>query len=304
VITDQDGNAATWLTATAAGTAIVTATLAPGVYSPAKSVSGTLSATQSSSDIGVSTPSIYVSQGATVGIPVNARVLSNGIAQSGVTVNFMIASGAGSLSAGSAVTNASGYAAVTLSVANLNVLVQVNACVAPGNSPCAVFYANPVPLAQQMLQQVLGAGQVSTGQPFQPVVVRVVDSASSPHPVLAAPVSFLTTVLRPGGMVPGVGSGDTNPGNPAMPVILKVTQSNASSDSNGLASVVPSSGGFSAPVEVDVQATAGTSAVLDDPLLVFPATSYGNGSAGAKPPVMLRPIRGPVFRSRTGAVQR
>ena len=304
VITDQDGNAATWLTAAAAGTAIATATLAPGVYSPAKSVSGTLSATQSSSDIGVSTPYIYVSQGATVGIPVKARVLSNGIAQSNVPVNFTIASGTGNLSAGSAVTNASGYATVTLSVTNLNVLVQVNACVAPGNFPCAVFYANPVPLAQQALQQVSGAGQVSTGQSFQPVVVRVLDSASSPHPVMAAPVSFLTTVLRPGGMVPGVGSGDTNPGNPAMPVILKVTQSNASSDSNGLASVVPSGGGFSAPVEVDVQATAGTSAVLDNPLLIFPAASNGNGSAGVKPPVTLRPIRGPVFRGVIGAVQR
>jgi hypothetical protein len=304
VTTDQDGNAATSLTAAAAGTAIVTATLAPGVYSPTKSVSGTLSATQSSSDVGISTPYIYVSQGATVGIPVNARVLSNGIGQSSVAVNFMIASGAGSLSAGSAVTNASGYATVTLSVANLNVLVQVNACVAPGNFPCAVFYANPVPLAQQMLQQVLGAGQVSTGQSFQPVVVRVVDSAMSPHSVMAAPVSFLTTVLRPGGMVPVVGSGDTNPGNPAMPVILKVTQSNTSSDSNGLASVVPSSGGFSAPVEVDVQATAGTSAVLDDPLLVFPATSNGSGRAGVKSPIILRPIRGPLFRSETGAVQR
>jgi hypothetical protein len=66
-----------------------------------------------------------------------------------------------------------------------------------------------------------------------------------------------------------------------MPVILKVTQSNASSDTNGLASVVPSSGGFSAPVEVDVQATAGASAVLDDPLLIFPAASNGNGRAGA-----------------------
>jgi hypothetical protein len=39
---------------------------------------------------------------------------------------------------------------------------------------------------------------------------------------------------------------------------------------------VPSSGGFSGPVEVDVQATAGTSAVLDDPLLIFPASSDGN----------------------------
>jgi len=304
VITDQNGNAATWLAAAAAGTAVVTATLAPGVYSPAKSVSGTLSVTQSSSDIGVASPYIYVSQGATAGIPVSARVLSNGIAQSSVPVNFMIASGTGSLSAGNAVTNVSGYATVTLLLANLNVLVQVNACVAPGNSPCAVFYANPVPLAQQVLQQVSGAGQISTGQSFQPVVVRVVDSAPSPHPVLAAPVSFLTTVLRPGAMVPGVGSGDTNPGNPAMPVILKVTQINTTTDSNGMANLSPAGGGFSAPVEVDVQATAGTSAVLDDPLLIFPAASTGNGSAPVKPPIMLRPIRAPLFRDEIGGGQR
>jgi hypothetical protein len=167
-----------------------------------------------------------------------------------------------------------------------------------------VFYANPVPLAQQVLQQVSGAGQVSTGQSFQPVVVRVVDSASSPHPVFAAPVSFLTTVLRPGAMVPGVGSGDANPGNPAMPVILKVTQSSTTTDSNGLANLSPTGGGFSAPVEVDVRATAGTSAVVDDPLLIFPAVSTGNGNAPVKPPIMLRPIRGPLFRSEIGAVPR
>jgi hypothetical protein len=151
----------------------------------------------------------------------NGTVLSNGTAQGNTQVNFTIASGTASLSAGSAVTNGSGYATVVLSLTNLNVLVQVNACVAPANFPCAVFYANPISLAQQVLQQVSGAGQISTEQPLQPVVVRVVDSAPSPHPVLAAPVSFLTTVLRPGGMVPDVRGGDTNPGNPAMPVILK-----------------------------------------------------------------------------------
>jgi hypothetical protein len=117
-------------------------------------------------------------------------------------------------------------------------------------------------------------------------------------------VSFLTTVLRPGGTVPGVGSGDTNPGKPAMPVILKVTQTNTTTDSNGLANLSPTGGGFSAPVEVDVQATAGTNAVLDNPLLIFPATSYGNGSAGAKPPVMLRPIRAPLFRGGMGTDER
>ena len=186
-------------------------------------------------------------------------------------VNFSIASGSGNLSASSATTNAAGYANVTLSLAALTQLVQVNACVAPGNYPCAVFYADPVPLPQQVLQQVSGAGQVSTGQPLQPVVVRVVDSASSPHPVLAAPMNFLTTVLRAGGTVPGVNQGDTTPGNPAMPVILKVTQNSTTTDSNGLASVALSSGGFSAPVEIDAQASAGATGLIDDPLLIFPA---------------------------------
>ena len=89
-----------------------------------------------------------------------------------------------------------------------------------------------------------------------------------------------------------------------MPVILKVTQNTASSDTNGLTSVVPSGGGFSAPVEVDVQATAGTSAVLDNPLLIFPAVSTANGSTPVKPPIMLRPTRGPLFRGEIGAVRR
>jgi hypothetical protein len=304
VITDQNGNAATWITAGAAGTAIVTATLAPGVYSPSKSVNAALSATQSSSDIGVYTPYIYVSQGATVSIPVTARVLSNGEPHSNAQVNFTIATGMGSLSAGSAVTNTSGYATVTLSLANLNVLAQISACVAPGNSPCAVFYANPVPLAQQVLQQVSGAGQISTGQSFQPLVVRVVDSAASPHPVLAAPVSFLTTVLRPGGMVPSVGSGDTSPGNPAMPVILKVTQYNTTTDSYGLANIVATGGSFTPPLEVDVLATAGTTAVLNDPLLIFPPPSNRNGSPVTKLPVMLLPIRGALLRGKTVAEER
>ena len=41
-ITDQDGYVTTWLTPVTAGASTVTATLAPGVYSPAKSVSATL----------------------------------------------------------------------------------------------------------------------------------------------------------------------------------------------------------------------------------------------------------------------
>lgn len=92
--------------------------------------------------------------------------------------------------------------------------------------------------------------------------------------------------------MPGVVSGDTNPGNPAMPVILKVTPANATTDGNGLASIVPSSGGFSPPVEVDVSASAGASAFVDAPLFSLPAPASvgglsGNSSVPARHPIAI-----------------
>jgi len=188
----------------------------------------------------------------------------------------MVASGTGTLSAPSAVTDANGNASVTLSVTQIATMVELNACVAPNNVPCQSIYATPVPLSQQQLQPVAGAEQVSTGQAFQSLVVRVTDSSSPPNPVLAAPVLFQTTVLRPGGSPPAPGNGETNPTNPAMPVILTVTQSSAATDINGLASLVPSSGGFSPPVEVNVAVSAGTAAQLNDVLEVFPALASGS----------------------------
>jgi len=271
VTTDANGDAATWLTPTATGTSTITATLAPGVYSPAKSVSATLSATESAPDIGISTTYLWISQGATVSTPLTARVLANGMPQNNVTVDFTVVHGTGTLSAGSALTDSNGDATVTLSVTQIAALVQVSACVGPANAPCQTVYANPVPLAQQQLQPVSGAGQISTGQAFQPVVVRVTDSSSPPNPVLAAPVLFQTTVMRPVGSPPGGGNGETNPINPVTPVILSVSQTNATTDINGLASVVPSSGGFSPPVEVNVAVAAGTNAQLNYPLEVLPA---------------------------------
>lgn len=297
VVTDQSGDAATWLTPTAVGVATITATLAPGVYSPTQSVSATLNAIESSSDIGVLTPSLYISQGASVSLPLTARVMSNGVAQNNVTVNFNVVNGSGTLSAPSAATNSSGYATVTLSLTQIAAYVQIVACVAPANAPCQTLYAYPVPLPQQNLQPVSGAGQVSTGQAFQPVVVRVTDSSSPPNPVIAASVAFQTTVLRPGGTTSTGDGGETNPGNPAMPVTLQVSQSNATSDSNGLASLVPSAGGLSAPLEVEVAIAAGTTALLDDPLEVLPVFVGGTDSGGKGLPLTGRipvVIRRPV----------
>lgn len=296
VTSEQTGDATTWLTPAATGVATITATLAPAAYGSSKSVSATLYATESASDIGVSTPYLWIAQGATVSLPLTARVLSNGAPQNNVKVNFTIVSGSGTLSAASVQTNSSGYATVTLTVTQLAASVQVSACVAPGNAPCQVIYANPVPLGNQNLRPVAGSGQVSTGQAFQPVIVRVTDSSTPPNSVIAARVAFLTTVLRPGGTSPEGGTEETNPTDPAMPVILQVSQSNATTDINGLASIVPSAGAFSAPLEVDVAVTAGTGDLLDYPLELLPASSTGStatppASVGRLPVRIVRPLR-------------
>jgi hypothetical protein len=54
---------------------------------------------------------------------------------------------------------------------------------------------------------------------------------------------------------------------------LKITPNNLLTDLNGLATITPSGGGFDPPVEVDVGATAGTTAMIDDPLEMLPALS-------------------------------
>jgi hypothetical protein len=112
-------------------------------------------------------------------------------------------------------------------------------------------------------------------------MVRVVDSTAPQNNVTAAPVVFLTTVLRRGG-TDSLG-GETNPGNPAMPVILSVSQTSTATDVNGLANVVPSSGTFSPPLEVDVSITAGTSAYLDVPLELYPAPPGGSRLSPSPP---------------------
>jgi hypothetical protein len=259
VITDQSGDAATWLTPAARGVATTTATLS---YT-GKSVIATLNATQSISDIGVLTPYLWIAQGASINIPLTARALSNGTPLSNAKVNFTVVKGNGTLSAASALTNSTGYATLTLSVAQFAGLVQVSACAGPSNAPCQTIYANPVPAAQMQLQSVAGAGQITTGLGFQPVVVRVTDSSSPPNPVLAAPVLFQTTVLRPLGTPPPGG-------NPVTTIILSVSQNAATTDINGLASLVPATGGFNAPLEVDVAITSGTNAALDDLLEILP----------------------------------
>jgi hypothetical protein len=139
--------------------------------------------------------------------------------------------------------------------------VQVNACVAPSNAPCQQIYFSLVPPSSLNLQPTSGGGQISAGHSFQPIVVRAVDSASPPDPVLGAIVTFQSTVMRPES-----GEGD----QPVTPLILNVSQSSVVSDTNGFVSFVPSSAGFSGPLQVNVMATAGTNAILEYPLQLLP----------------------------------
>jgi hypothetical protein len=294
--TDQNGSATTWLTPSVAGAATVTATLAPGVYSAPKSVTATLNATQSSSDISALTPYLWISQGATVTLPVTVRAVSNGAPRTALRINFEIMVGSGNLSAANAQTNLNGYATVNLSVTHMAAEVRVSACVAPNNAPCAIFYANPVAPSQLKLQAISGGGQVSTGQAFQPIIVRVTDSATLANPVMAAPVAFQTTIFRAGGSSPEIQDGETDVRNPAMPVILSVSQTAATTDVNGLANVVPAQGSFSPPFEVDVLATAGSSALLDFPLQVLPAAVRGSSPSLTNSGPELEPVRQPRFR--------
>ena len=281
-ISDENGIASTWVTPAATGSAVITATLAPGVYNPTQSVSGTLdgcvSCTGSSSDIGVTTPYLWIAQGASVSVPLTARVVSLGLPRSGVTVNFMVAQGSGSLSAASAVTNSQGYASVTLTLANFSTSVQLNACVAPGNNPCQNIYGNAVAAGLLNLQAVAGAGQVVPGTAFQPLTIRVTDNSTPPNPILGASVLFQSTVLRPGGNDPTLVPGDPIVTQTETPVILSASQNTITSDDNGLASVVPSVGSFTGPLEIDIQVSAGATAVLEDELESIPAGSSGNTS--------------------------
>ncbi len=292
VTTDEVGSASTFVVPNAAGIATITAALAPLSYSSSKSVSATVLGTLAASQIGVATPYLYIAQGASLTVPLTARVLSNGVPQSAATVNFNMTTGSGSLSATSATTNSSGYATVNLTLSQFAATVQVNACVPSG--PCAPTYANPVPLAQQNLQPVAGENQIVVlGQAFQPIIVRVTDSSSPPNPVLGASVAFENIVERSEG---NSAIGDSGQGNPVMPDILSVSQSAAVTDFNGLASVDPSAGSFNGALEVNVLATAGISAMLNYALEALPAAAETGGSStngSSIPPSRGNPVRPP-----------
>jgi len=262
VLTDQSGAASTYMTVLSAGVLTLTAKLAPASYSNSRQVQATLLGTSSQLDLSLMTPPVWIAQGATVALPIAARVLSNGSLVSGANVNYQITAGSGTLSAASVVTDSNGNASVSLQVNSLAASVRVSVCGEPNNSPCQTLNATMVQISSVQLQAVSGTLQmVSPGQTFQPVAVRVIDSSNPPHPVVGGNVAFVAYIGRMPGNEPIVWAGGAGISQPSMPVILAESQATCQSDINGLAKFPLSTHGISGNVAILGSATAGGGSV-------------------------------------------
>jgi hypothetical protein len=262
VVSDASGRASTFMTVLSAGVMTITARLAPATYPSPQQVVTTLLGTSSQLDLSLFTPRVWIVQGATVTLPLTARLLSNGMPVAASQVNYQITQGAATLSASSAQTDTNGFASVNLQVSSSSTGIQASVCAAPSNSPCQIFNAIIVPVSSLQVQSVAGALQiVPSGQSFQPVVLRVTDGATPPDPVLGANVLFQSYVGRVPQNEPIIWSGETGISQPTMPVILAAPKATIMSDVNGLTSFQLSAAGISGNIAVVGSATVGSGSV-------------------------------------------
>jgi len=251
ILTDEAGESSSWVTPTATGPSTITVALAPATYSPPQSQLATLVGTSTTLDLAAVTPTRWVGQGATIAVPLTVEALDLGVPIANVTVNFTLTQGTAALSAGSAITNSSGFATITANLTNQNASVQVSACVAPANKPCQSFALLSTPASLWTLQTVSGSLQfVLTGQQFQPLVMRVTDGSASENPVMGVNVYFATTLTQI----------SESPGGDGVPVLLGSSQVQIVSTQGGLASISPSSENVG-PCDVFIAVTAGVSSL-------------------------------------------
>jgi hypothetical protein len=262
VLSDQSGIASTFMTVLSANVMTLTAKLAPASYSNPQQVLATLLGVSSPLDLSLLTPAVWIAQDATVTWPITVRVLSNGNPFPAQSVNYQITRGPGSLSAFAAQSDSNGYATVNLHLTSVTAAVQISVCVAPNNSPCQIFNATVVPIASLQLQPVAGTLQIAaSGQSFQPVAVRVIDSSSPANDVLGASVFFQAYVGRVPQNQPILWSGESGISQPGMPVILGESQATVQSDANGMVAFPLSTAGISGNVAVLGSVTSGNSSL-------------------------------------------
>jgi hypothetical protein len=113
---------------------------------------------------------------------------------------------------------------------------------------------------------------------------------------MGVPVSFQSMIFLPDADEPVEISGDDGSSQHAMKVLLGSSLVTLVTDSNGLASLPVSTGGFSRPLEVEITASAGTGTPLQFELPMLPAiTPTPGGSTGrARRPAPVSVGRQPV----------
>jgi len=279
VLTDDSGHASTQVTVLQAAVINISALLAPASYQNPKSVHITLLGTASPQDISLAPSAAWIAQGTTVDVALSTRLLSNGLPTAGSAVNYQVVKGAGTLSSSSPSSDANGFAKTTLHVAAIAGDVQVSACVAPDNKPCQIFSATAIPATMFRLEPVSGNVQtISAGRVFQPVTVRVIDSAIPPHPVIGAGVAFQVVVSRPANAPPPVSIGGIVITRNPPPIIVSSFQVSVLSDGSGVATFQPLTPGASGALVVQGTIAAGTSLLpiqLQSLAPVAPSASSG-----------------------------
>jgi hypothetical protein len=306
VLTDDSGQASTRVTVLQAAVINISVLLAPASYSAPKSVQATILGTTSALDLSLVSSFAWIAQGATVDIPLSARLLSTGSPLPGRTVNYQVVKGSGALSSSSPSSDSNGFANSTLHLAEISGDVQVSACLAPDNKPCQIFSATAVPPSMLRLEPVGGNVQVlPAGQVFQPVTVRVTDSAIAPHPVLGASVTFQVVVSRPATAPPPVVIGGIVVTRNPSPVIVSSSQFSVLSDGSGLA-ILPSIGEIPGALLIQGTASAGISLLPFQLQALLPVQLSTSGSL--RPPLKGSPKNhreGPIFgRGRVRMRQR
>lgn len=190
-VTDASGNTSITLTAGAsAGAVTITATRqdAPTVtvaFNESVAAAPVLSLALTSGN----------GQAAIVGAiflqPLVVTASNNGVPIAGVTINWAVSSGPGTLSAGSAITDASGNASVTLTAGAASGSVVVTATRAD-NPAATVSFNETVTPGTGTLSIISGNNQsLATNTPSAPLVVELKDYAGTPVP--GATISWTAT---------------------------------------------------------------------------------------------------------------
>ena len=156
------------------------------------------------------------------------------------------------------------------------------------------------------LQPVSGGSQtILVGQAFQPITVRITNSATPANPVTGVAVTFQSLTFLPDSDVPVETGGDGGTGQFPMNVLLASSQSAAVTDMNGLASFQPSTGSLMRPLEIEVMASTSGGGLLqyELPVLAAPTPPAGQSTGRARVPVRMRPGAQPVPRAPVRFVQ-